>query len=418
MTQFGVINLGRFPLVEFPTQAATDAGAAPTPTSPTGRTLKIQGQESVPSSREIATTSAMLEAWRADMAGMVGSFVPVTFTDKTGLNGYYSVTDTTADLQNWEGEQQTLTWSINLARVGTDFEVDVESRLTGTTRNNSFGLSGVRWHSPSIGHYSYYSAQGNVPSVVNRIGSDGTHVVYVGLPASLTTIPRWGCSVGNYMNGRVFFQDQNGVERSGILFAPTSSLGWTLDNGLLKVTPVPSGAGVLRLQTYNSPSGYAAVKTWDLLFSGTSLGQPLGVSLLRNEPEIIVLRMVFSYQSITRITCDLTLRRGARHVEVFLQSQSSGQFKIVRTTPEVGTSATGYVFASSADPAGDKYVVGSALSTTADLVNGGISSSASVVYMDAMVGAQVSTSAAGDLAADLYNQYLATPSELVQGVRR
>jgi len=418
MTQFGVINLGRFPLVEFPTQAATDASAAPSSTTPTGRTLKIQGQESVPSATEIATTSAMLEAWRADMGGLVGSFVPVTFTDKTGLNGYYTVTDSTADLQNWEGEQQTLTWAIDLMRVGTDFEVDVESRLTGTTRNNSFGLSGVRWHSPSIGHYSYFSAQGNTPSVVNRVGSDGTHVVYVGLPASLTTIPRWGCSVSNYMNGRVNFVDQNGVERSGILFTPSNPTSWTLANGLLKVTPVPSGAGVLRLQTYNNPAGYAAVKTWDLLFNGTSLGQPQGVSLLRNEPEIIVLRMVFTYQSVIRVTCDLTLRRGARHVEVFLQSQSSGQFKIVRTTPEVGSSATGYIFATSADAAGDKYVVGSALSFTSDLVNGGISSSASVVYMDAMVGAQVSTSAAGDLAADLYNQYLATPSELVQGVRR
>lgn len=418
MTQFGIINLGRFPLVEFPTQVATDASAAPSSTTPTGRTLKIQGQESVPSATEIGTTSVMLEAWRADMAGMVGSFVPVTFTDKTGLNGYYTVTDQTADLQNWENEQQTLTWSMNLQRVGTDFEIDIESRLTGTTRNNSFGLSGVRWHSPSIGHYSYFSAQGNTPSVVNRVGADGTHVVYVGLPSSLTTIPRWGCATSAYMNGRVSFTDQNNVERSGILFTPGSATSWVLANGLLKVVPVPSGSGVIRLQTYNNPTGYAAAKTWDIRFNGTSLGQAQGVSLLRNEPEIIVLRMLFTYQSVTRITCDLTLRRGARHVEVFLQSQVSGQFKIVRAVAEAGTSAVGYIFATSADASGDTYVLGSALSVTNDLVNGGISSSASVVYMDAMVGAQVSTSAAGDLAADLYNQYLATPSELIQGVRR
>ena len=127
MTQFGVINLGRFPLVEFPTQAATDVSGAPSTTSPTGRTLKLVGQESVPSAPEIGTTSAMLEAWRADMAGVAGSFVSVTFSDKTGLNGYYTVTDSSADLQNWEGEQQTLTWQIGLNRIGTDFEVDLES---------------------------------------------------------------------------------------------------------------------------------------------------------------------------------------------------------------------------------------------------------------------------------------------------
>jgi len=418
MTQFGVINLGRFPLVEFPTQVATDASSAPSSTTPTGRTLKISGQESVPSASNIATTSAMLEAWRADMAGLVNAFVPVTFTDKVGLNGYYIVIDHSADLQNWEGEQQTLTWALDLMRVGTDFEIDIESRLTGTTRNNSFGLSGVRWHSPSVGHYSYFSAQGNTPSVVNRVGSDGTHVVYLGLPASLTTIPRWGCAVGNYMNGRVYFQDQNGIERSGVQFTPSNPTSWTLANGLLKITPVSVGSGVIQLQTYNNPTGFAAAKVWDLKFNSTSLGQPQGVSLLRNEPEIVVLRMLFTYQSVTRITCDLTLRRGARHVEVFLQSQVSGQFKVVRATAEVGSSATGYVYATSADAAGDKYIVGSALSTTADLVNGGITSSASVVYMDALIGAQVSTSASGDLVADLYNQYLATPSELIQGVRR
>lgn len=418
MTQFGVINLGRFPLVEFPTQAATDAAGAPSTATPTGRTLKLVGQESVPSATEIGTTSVGLEAIRADMGGMVGDFIPVTFTDKTGLNGYYVVTDASADLQNWEGETQTLTWSMDLLRVGTDFEIDIESRLTGTTRVNSFSLTGQRWHSPSIGHYSYFTAQGNTPSVVSRAGLDGTHVVYVGLPASLTTIPRWGCAVNNYLSGRVRFQDQNGIERSSILFTPSNPTSWTLSNSLLKVTPVPTGAGVLRLQTYNNPSGFAAVKTWDLQFNGTSLGTPQGVSLLRNEPEIIVVRLVFTYQSVTRILCDLTLRRGARHVEVFLQSQVSGRFKIVRTVAETATSATGYLYATSADAAGDTYIVGSALSTSADLVNGGIYSSASVVYMDALIGAQITTSASGDQVADLYNQYLATPSELVQGIRR
>lgn len=394
MTQFGVINLGRFPLVEFPTRPASDASSAPSTTSPSGRTLKLTGQESVPSATEINTSSNMLEAWRSDMAGMVGSFVPVTFTDKIGLNGYYTVTDSTADLQNWENEQQTLSWAIGLNRVGTDFEVDIESRLTGTTRTNMFSLTGVRWHSPSIGHYAYFSAIGNTPSVVNRVGSDGTHVVYLGLPAAQTTIPRWGCAVTSYLNGRCSFTDANGIERSGILFDPGSPTGWTLANGLVQVTTSPS-SGVLSVSYWGgAPSsvGVAAfsAKLWDLQFNGVSLGNvPLSVSLLRNEPEMIVLRMVFAYQTITRITCDLTLRRGARHVEVFLQSQVSGQFKVVRPTAEIATSASGYIYAATDDSGGAVYIVGSALSVTNDLANGGISSSASVLYMDALIGTSV-----------------------------
>ena len=419
MTQFGVINLGRFPLVEFPTQAATDASAVASSTTPTGRTLRIQGQESVPSAREIATTSVMLEAWRADMAGLVNEFVSVTFTDKTGLNGYYTVVDTSADLQNWEGEQQTLTWTIDLNRVGTDLELDIESRLTGTTRANMFGLVGVRWHSPSIGHYAYFSAQGNTPTVVTRVGADGSHVVYLNLPTAQSTIPRWGCAVASYMNGRAYFLDSNGIERSGILFSPGSGTGWTLGNGLINITPLASG-GVINVASYSS--GAYQTKTWDLRYAGTSLGVPLGISLLRNEPEMVVARLLWSTASLVRVTADLTLRRGARHVELYLQSQIAGQFKVVRGTTENGTTggSGAYITAASNDAAGNKYMLGSALTTTADTTNGGLSSSASVLAMDAFIGAVIGGTGAvtGDTAADLYNQYVATPSELVQGIRR
>ena len=396
MTQFGTITVGRFPLVEFPTQVATDASAAPATTSPTGRTLKISGQESVPSATEIGTTSAMLEAWRSDMAGLVNSFVSVIFTDKTGLNGYYTVVDSSADLQNWEGEQQTLTWTMDLNRVGTDYEVDVESRLTGGTRANSFALTGVKWHSPSVGHYAYYSATGNTPTTVSRVGSDGTHVVYVNLPVSNTTIPRWGCAVSNYMTGRCQFIDNNAIERSGILFRVNNPLSWTLQNGLVKITP-GNGSGVFGLATWTgaassgSAAGFAS-KNWDILFNSVSLGNPLGVSLLRNEPEVIVLRMLFAYLTTTRVTVDLTLRRGARHVEVFCQSQSSGQFQIKRLVTEAASSGTGYIQALTDDSNGNTYLLGSALSFTSNLANGSITSSANVLLMDAAVGAQASQS--------------------------
>lgn len=419
MTQFGVINLGRFPLVEFPTQVATDASAVASSTAPTGRTLRIQGQESVPSAHEIATTSAMLEAWRADMASLVNEFVSLTFTDKVGLNGYYVVVDSSADLQNWEGEQQTLTWVIDLNRIGTDFELDIESRLTGTTRFNMFNATGVRWHAPSLGHYAYFTAQGNTPTVVTRVGADGSHIVYLNLPMSQSTIPRWGCAVTSYMQGRVYFLDSNGIERSGILFNPGSGSGWTLGNGLINITPLASG-GVLNVASYSS--GAYQAKTWDLRFAGTSLGAPISVSLLRNEPEMVVARLLWSTSNLVRVTGDLTLRRGARCVELYLQSQISGQFKVVRGTLENASAGTSgaWITASANDSASNRYIVGSALTTTSDLTNGGLSSSASVIAMDAFIGAVVGGSGAvsGDQAADLFNQYIATPSELVQGIRR
>jgi hypothetical protein len=420
MTQFGTINLGRLLLVEYPTQPGSIAAGAPSSTSPTGRTLALAGQESVPSASTVGTTLNGLRALEADLHGSVNSLLPVVFTDKTQLNGYYTLTDASADLQNWEGEAVTLTWKIDLSREGTDLEVDLESRLTGGIRNSSFAASAnaVRWHAPSIGHYDYFSATGNTPSVVTRTGADGAMSVYTNLPLTGSVIPRWGCAVGNYLGGRARFLDSNGIERAGIEFANGSTASWTLSNALLQVTPLSSG-GVLNIAAY--ASGAYQAKNWDLQFNGTSLGVPNGISLLRNEPEIIVARLIWSVAGPTRVTADLTLRRGSRFVELYLQSQIAGTFKVVRSSAEAGTSggSGAYLSATANDGAGNRYFIGSALTNTQDTVNGGISLAATTA-MDVVVGTVVGGSGAvsGDQAADLYNQYLAAPSELVQAIRR
>jgi hypothetical protein len=422
MTQFGSVSLGRLLLVEFPTQAATIGAGAPGTTTPTGRTLALAGQESTPSAPTVATTAAALRAKQADLTGSAGAFIPVTFSDKSELNGYYLVSDAAADLQNWEGEAVTLTWRANLARVGTDFEVDIESRLTGGIRNSSFAASstGTRWHAPSQGHYAYFTATGNTPSVVVRQSADGAMNVYTGLPLTGSVIPRWGCTVANYLGGRVRFLDDNGIERAGILFANGSPSSWTLNNALVQVTPMSSG-GVLNVSAWASGSSAYQAKNWDVQYNGTSLGVPLGISLLRNEPEIIVARLIWSTTGPNRVTADLTLRRGSRFLELYLQSQTAGTLKLVRSSAEAGTNgASGaYVAATSNDVAGNKYVIGSALTNIQDLTNGGISVSAATTF-DAFVGAAVGGTAAqtGDTAADLWAQYIAAPAELVQGIRR
>lgn len=422
MTQFGVINFGRMALVEFPTQAASIAAGAVNTSSPTGRTLALVGQESTPSAPTVGTTSNLLRALQEDLHGLAGSFVPVTFTDKSELNGYYVVTDASADLQNWEQEAVTLTWKTDLVRVGTDLEIDIESRLTGGIRNSSFAVSanGVRWHSPSVGHYGYFTASGNTPSSVVRIGSDGAQTVYLGLPFTGSVIPRWGCSVSNYLGGRARFIDRNSIERSGIQFTNVSTSAWTASNGLVQVVPLTSG-GVFNVSNWSSGSSAFQSKNWDLQYNGASLGTALGISLLRNEPEMLVARMIWSTLGPNRITADLTLRRGSRFLELYIQSQVSGTINIVRSSAEAATSSGGgaYIFATSNDANGNRYVLGSALTNIQNLTSGGISTSASVA-MDAFIGVSVGGSAAvvGDQPADLWNQYIAAPAELVQGIRR
>lgn len=412
MTNFGTIQVGRLSLREALTPAADAVSAG---SSAAGRTLGVTGQEMYMSGAPTAGISAAaLAAVEDDLAGIVmsGSVQPVVFTNRSDRNGYYTVTDTAASLMNWTGEVITCDWKATLARVGTDTEVDLESRLTGATaRNNSFSATGERWHAPPIGHYGYWSGSSQ-PSTVTRTGADGAMTVYRRLTVGIN--PRWGCPVGSYLNGRVRFIDNNSLERAGTNYT-TAATGWSLNNALVRVTPLTSN-GVLQISAWTGAAWQT--KNWDILSGGVSVGTFNTCTVLRNEPEIVVLRLLESL-SPGRITVDLTLRRGSRFVEVYIQGEFSATLVIQCFTAEAGTAGTGYVSATANDAAGNRYIIGSAKTFSNLLTQGGISL-ASTTTLDAFVGVVASGSGAvaGDVAADLYAQYMGAPSELVQAVRR
>jgi hypothetical protein len=423
---FGSFTIGRLTLREALSAASETSGTS-------GRQLKLTGQEAVP-----ILTSAQLAAIQDDLPGMVGSFVPVYFDNKSDRNGYWMLTDAQCDLMNWNDELVTCTWSMTLDRMGSDTEIDLESRLTGTlTRDNDWGATGERVHIPPIGHYGYYSGS-TQPGVIVRTGSDGAMLVYRTVPTNVN--PRWGCSVQTYMMGRVRFLDAHNIERGGTAFSVRplvppltpdtdlvpntnlvlssgAALNWTLTNSLVQVTPAASG-GLIDVAAYTG--GTWQTKRWDVLIGGTSMGAADTVTVLRNEPEIVVVRLLRS-GTPGRITVDLTLRRGHRVVELYVQNTYSTTVKLALSTPEAGTLAAtpGALRASVNDGAGNRYVVGSASTFTADIANGAVSAS-SVVAFDAFIGVEVGGLSAlpGDTALDLFAAYLGAPAETVQAVRR
>lgn len=413
MTTFGTLQIGRMNLVEIPKYPATDSAG---PSQIYGRNLAVAGQESVPS--WVGTSVAQLNARSDDLNGSTYSFVPVTFSDKADRDGYYTINDTTATLTNWEGEMISLSWTAVLLKVGTPLEIDLESRLTGAaTRNTSFPASaatGYRSHTPPVGAYGYWTGS-TEPSAVLRPSSDGTITTYLNLPIVSTS--RWGCSLADYPLGRCRFLDSNGLERSGLGFSVGNTGVWTLQNSLVQASSPPASGGMIQISSWTS--GAWQPKTWDIQFNGTALGTPASVSVLRNEYEMGVVRLLWD-TAPGRITADLTVKRGDRNLQMYIQSEVSGTIKVVRHTAEGGSSAvTGYVTAAANDTAGNRYIVGSAHTFTADTTNGGISAAAST-GMDVFVGVLAGGSAAivGDRAADLYSQYLGSPAEMVSGVRR
>lgn len=372
------------------------------------RSLALSGTESRP-----RLSAAAIERQREDWLSMAGQLVPVVFTVKDYLNGFYTVRDVSGTIEDWGSDLSSFRWSGNFTRNGTEGEIDIESRLGGSqSRFNNFTVTGERVHAPSIGATSYWT-NGTVSSVLSRTGEAGVVKVYRGI--GLTVSPRWIVAPQSYMAGAVVLRDDLGVERSGE-GAKLNATNFELSNGLVRVKPLAS-TGVLEVSNWSG--GAWRTKNWDLLINAVTTGVFDFVSVLSNQPEVVSIRMVKS-MTLGRLYVDLTVRRGSRFVEVYVQSELGATIKIVRGTTEAGTNSLGgTVVANANDGNGNKFIVGSARTFTADVTNGGISLAATPV-LDAFIGAVVggTGAVAGDAAADLQKQYIGAPTELVQGVRR
>src|SRR5690242_2332241 len=142
MTDWGTLTVGRITLRE--TVTVSEAGGD-------SRTLAVSGQESTP-----PLTRAELVARHDDLMALdADQVLPVTWTDKPERDGYYKPGAPSADLTDQQAETVTSTWRLNLTRVGTAGETDLQSRLAGAVRANDHSLTGERWHAPPIGHYAY-----------------------------------------------------------------------------------------------------------------------------------------------------------------------------------------------------------------------------------------------------------------------
>ncbi|MGW3821795.1 hypothetical protein ACWEAF_05670 [Streptomyces sp. NPDC005071] len=362
---YGDLQLGRLLLRE-----TFKAGEA----SSDSRTMELEGQESSPP----LTRAALV--WRHDNLCALdqGCILPVTWTDKPERNGYYQVGNASADYTEYRGEVVTSDWKVSLTRLGSDAETDLQSRLTGVVRANDFSLAGERWHAPPIGHYGYYTGSSN-PTTMTRTGLDGAMTVYRSVPANVS--PRWGCAPTNYLTGRVRLTS-SGAELCGT-DQSLPSTGWALTNGLVNVTT--SASGTLDVQAYTD--GAWRSKLWNVSVAGSasSITSWDGATLLRNDPEQIVLRLTKSLNP-GRATLDLALRRGSRFVEGYLQVGTSATLTAYRSTLETNTSAaaSGYVTAAADDADGSVFAIGSARSFTAH-TSGGITKG-STTSLDFWIG--------------------------------
>jgi hypothetical protein len=391
---WGTITVGGVPLRE-----TTDVDVD-------GTSLKLAGQESHPPS-----TKAFVDSTVRNVRGLLGLTVPVTFTDKPELNGFYGVSSASSKLvvkQN--GLHQTADWSLSLDLVGSDRDVEVESRVPAIARSTTVPSppAPVFWHAPAAGATSYFTGP-TVPAVLTRQSADGPLPVYVGIPAGVS--PRWTVPVEEYLEGsaRLLF---DGIRQVGDLTPPLAV--WQVDNGLVRLLSGPSGSFTVSCWR---TGGWRSPKTYAPTVNGVALtGQP-ELTVLRNLPEEVAVRLSYP-TSPGRVTVDLSLRRGARFVTGVIKRHSAATLGVVRTAAEAATAQTGGLKATAADADGNRFVLGSAAAVTTALTTAAISK-ASVLQLDFFLGHEVTASPQdGDTFADLWAQYRGSSGERARIVVR
>lgn len=372
------------------------------------RTVRVSGAETNP-----GNGTGNIEAKQQDIMSLMDRIMPVQFERKSSYNGYYRATDTNTTLEQWEQGPGQVRWALTLEFIGSDNALDLEGRLANVVRKNSFSLTGERWHAPDGGHYGYVT--GAALSSITRQSTDGPLTVYRSIPAGVN--PRWGTTVAGALLGRVRFLS-GGIERLATR-APVPLAGWELNNGLVRVRPATAANTTLLVAFWDGTTWRE--KAWDIRFAvaadvlvpGTHFQS---VVVTRLDAEAAVVRIVARYPSnTTRVIVDLTLRRGARFVEGYVQRATSGEIWLVLDTTEPSVSNVGYVVATAADANGQKFTAGT--SVTFSGTPGGFMAS-SRTALDFYIGVENSGAPAGDTALSLRDQYIGAMAEKVGVVKR
>lgn len=400
---YGTVTVGRLTLREAFT-LKTDVHAAHGE-----RTVTITGEESSP-----PLTLVQLKQRHEDIMTMRDMVMPITWTHKSDHNGFYIIDDVGAELVNWTSEVVKFKWNIRAVRIGPDNSAEIESRLTSIARQNDFNLAGENWHAPAIGHYAYFTGTTQPASIVSRTGADGAITVYRDVPDD--TNPRWSVPVSDYIGGRARLL-LDGVERTGTNFS--DSTDWDLGNGLINVSPGASGGLVLE----SHDGSQFESKSWNLSVGATAtpVGDWTSLAVLRNDFEMVTLRLLKTRAPYGRISLDLSVRRGARFVEGYLETDTSTTLAAWLASAENSTvpASGGYSVATGNDPAGNRAIVGTARTFTGNSNNVRLHKT-TVTAMDFFLGAVVGGGSAqtGDAAADLMDQYIGAPAEVTIAVRR
>ncbi len=367
-----------------------------------GRTLNMSGSVQ-------AASSAAAIALRQRLAGYVDNpdepVVPLVWSVDTTLNGYYRVLSATVTLDRdrsyvSRGEYH-FNWSATLDQV-IGFQAPlVEGRFVGATRSNAHSITSTStrtWQGIPGDAVGYYNPSGGDLVETLSSTSNGGEVGFLTTTSAsaiasrnryFDLVPSFYTAPGDWYDASccVFINDHIAVGRQ----VQNTATSWVIANEVVKVEP---GASAGQIKVSHWTTAWESV-TYALTHTTTPTNltaDPHTVSVLRNSPECCVIRLTYDGTSVNagfRYTLDISLRRGSRYAEFMLDAgETVTVWGVARTATEAATAITGGIRATSADAAGNKFILASPGPSTNDVTNGRIRLSSGRTTFPFMVGCE------------------------------
>ena len=351
--------------------------------------------------------------------------VAFTYTGDVTLKGYCYVESASIDISRYT--IGGIDYSIDLLWLGKPGEVNLESHFSGALIENSHSITSTtnQMHSPPRQHYTYFH-NGTLTNTNREQYQDQTTIIKTGgnLRDSNAT---YNVDPENYYEGAVQIKIKDYHDQLRLRAGrdsdnkPTDAV---IENGLIKATILGDNTSQCRFTTelYDPDlNDYSSSATWAISAtnSETEWQSWQTIQILKNEPQIATLRLTTHYNATTkdgRLVFDITMKRGARHLEFVASQYQVQQLNIKSTSALAGTNATGYVKATSADNQGNKYLIGTPSAYTADTTNLGIQVSGSTA-VKGFIGGEIGSASGANTADSIRDQYIDSIFETVRVVK-
>lgn len=356
--------------------------------------------------------------------------VPVTYSDDAWFDGYYRVDNVTVGSVPASLTAFWLPAELQLTRVAQYGAPAIEARVAGALRTNDHSIttSDFRaWHAPgkdTLEGYSDYfdDTRGEFLRQCADGTSDRVQLYYGGSNdrAHFTdAFPSWHMTPADYYYGAARL-NLDGIPAVGRQIpnlanpSQASALGattsWEISNGIVRMRPDTANAGNVEIELFDNTAWEEANTEfyWGWYHSSTwyQFGHPHAITVLQNTPEMVAIRLTYSGDAQGGIsedfaaTVDVLLRRGANYFECYLDAapvSAAWGARTEATTAATALSSSEGIRGTSNTSDGNRMVIASPETHTADTTNGGIYLTSAATSFPFAIGWNIRGSSATDI---------------------